>query len=197
MNSPLCGQSKAEKEGCLLRRASQQVIAASPADLNSNRLGLLSQAQLSALHEQLAEFQARTGQFVRRSLLASLGLTIGVVALTFVRVLALPIALGIEALVVAVMLYFAADCNRFVQALELDREAEAVRIVKGRTSRHTLRVHPFYSTLRIELQTYKLLDAGLARQFTTGALYQFYVLPHTQLIVAAESIDEPVGALFR
>ncbi len=187
----------AEKEGCVLRRASQQLIAASPADLNSNRLGLLSQAQLGSLHEQLADFQARTAQFVRRSLVISLGLTIGVLALTFVRVLALPIALGIEALVVGVMLFFAADCNRFVQALELDREAETVRIVKGRTSRHTLRTHPFYCTLRIELQTYKLLDAELARQFTTGALYQFYVLPHTHLIVAAESIDEPVGALFR
>lgn len=179
-----------------MRRASQQVIAASPADINSNRLGLLSQAQLGSLHEQLAEFQARTAQFVRRSLVLSLGLTIGVVALTFTRVLALPVALGIETLVVGVMLYFAADCNRFVQALELDREAQTVRIIKGRTSRHTLRTHPFYCTLRIELQTYKLLDAGLARQFTTGALYQFYALPHTGLIVAAESIDEPGGSLF-
>ena len=189
--------AQAEKDRFLLRRASQEVIAASPADLNSNRLGLLSQAQLGSLHEQLAEFQTRTALFVRRSLVVSLGLTIGVVALTFVRVLALPIALGIEVLVVGVMLYFAADCNRFVQALELDREAETVRIVKGRTSRHTVRVHPFYCTLRVELQTYKLLDAGLARQFTTGALYQFYVLPHTYLIVAAESIDEPGGSLFR
>ncbi|MCY4146847.1 MAG: hypothetical protein OXE95_14370 [Chloroflexi bacterium] len=180
-----------------MRQAAQQIIAASPADLNSNRLGLLSQAQLGSLREQLAEFQVRGAQFVRRSLAVSLGLTIGVVALTFARVLALPVALGIEALVVGVMLFFAADCNRFVQALELDREAETVRIVKGRTSRHTVRAHPFYSTLRIELQTYKLLDAGLARQFTTGALYQFYVLPQTHLIVAAECIDESGGALFR
>ncbi|MCY3575304.1 MAG: hypothetical protein OXG92_00510 [Chloroflexi bacterium] len=180
-----------------LRRADQHAIAATPADLNSNRLGLLSQAQLGALHEQLAGFQTRAAQFLRRTVLVSLGLTIGVVALTFVRVLALPIALGLEALLVGVMLYFAADCNRFVQALELDREAQTVRIVKGRTSRHALRVHPFYSTMRVELQSYKLLDAGLARQFTTGALYQFYVLPHTQLIVAAESIDETGGAFFR
>ena len=181
----------------MLRRTNLQVIAASPADIKSNRLGLLSQAQLGSLHEQLAEFQTRTAQFVRRCLLVSLLLTIGVVALAFVRVLALPLALGLEILVVGVMLFFTADCNRFVQALELDREAQTVRIVKGRTSRHTLRVHPFYSTLRIELQTYKLLDAGLARQFTTGALYQFYVLPHTLLIVAAESMDETGGALFR
>ena len=179
-----------------MRRASHRAIAATPADLNSNRLGLLSQAQLRALQSQVEAFQARTARFARRALITALALTLGVVALTFVRMLALPFALGIEVLVVGVMLYFTGDCNRFVQGLELDREAQAVRIIKGRTSRHTLRAHPFYWTLRVELQTYKLLDAGLARQFTTGALYQFYVLPHTQLIVAAESIDEQGARLY-
>ena len=179
-----------------MRRASQQVVAASPADINSNRLGLLSQAQLRELESQVADFQQRTSAFVRRSLLIALAITIGVVALSFVRIIALPIALGVEIVVVAVMLYLAGDCNRFVQGLELDREAQTVRIIRGRTSRHTLRAHPFYSTLRVELQTYKLLDAGMARQFTTGALYQFYVLPHTLLIVGAESVDERVGSFF-
>ncbi len=178
-----------------MHRASHRVIAASPADINSNRLGLLSQAQLRALQDQVEAFQARTARFVRRSLILALTLTIGVVTLTFIRVLVLPIALGIEVIAVGLMLYFTGDCNRFVQGLELDREAQTVRIIKGRTSRHTLRAHPFYWTLRVELQTYKLLDAELARQFTTGALYQFYVLPHTHLIVAAESIDEQ-GARF-
>ena len=179
-----------------MRRANHRVIAATPADLNSNRLGLLSQAQLRALQTQVDSFQERTARFVRRALIIALALTTGVVALSFVRLLALPVALGFEVLVVGVMLYFTGDCNRFVQGLALDREAQAVRIIKGRTSRHTLRAHPFYWTLRVELQTYKLLDAALARQFTTGALYQFYVLPHTLLIVAAESIDEQGARLY-
>ena len=173
-----------------MRRVSGQIIAASPNDLKNNRLGLMSQGQVVTLEEQIDHFQARMSQLTRRAVKLAIAITSVVVALTFLRSLALPVALAIEVAVVGVMLYLTADYNRFVQQLTLDREAEAVRIVKGRTSRYTLRTHPLYLSLRIELQTYKLLDGALARQFITGELYQYYVLPQSGVVIAAESIGE-------
>ena len=143
-----------------MRRVSSQIIAASPNDLKNNRLGLMSREQVVTLQDQVDHFQARLTQLTSRAVKLAIAITIMVVLLAFVRVLALPLALAIEVVVVGSMLYLSADYNRFVQQLTLDREAEAVRIVKGRTSRYTLRTHPLYNTLRIELQTYKLLDGG-------------------------------------
>ena len=173
-----------------MRRVSSQIIAASPNDLKNNRLGLMSQTQVMALQEQIDYFEARMAQLTRRALKLAIVVTIIVLILTFVRALALPVALAIEVAVVGIMLYLTADYNRFVRQLTLDHEAEAVRIVKGRTSRYTLRTHPLYLSLRIELQTYKLLDGALARQFVTGELYQYYVLPQSGVVIAAESIGE-------
>jgi tetrahydromethanopterin S-methyltransferase subunit G len=176
-----------------MRRVSSQIIAASPNDLKNNRLGLMSQEQLETLQEQIDHFQARLSQLTSRAVKLAVGITFAVVLLTFVRVILLPLALAIEVAVVGVMLYLTTDYNRFVQQLTLDREAEAVRIVKGRTSRYTLRTHPLYNTLRIELQTYKLLDGGLAKQFITGELYQYYVLPQSGVVIAAECIGEKIS----
>ena len=173
-----------------MRRVSSQIIAASQNDLKNNRLGLMSQQQLATLQAQIDHFQTRLSQLTGRAVKLAIGITIAVVTLTFVRVILLPLALAIEVAVVGIMLYLTTDFNRFVQQLMLDREAEAVRIVKGRTSRYTLRTHPLYNTLRIELQTYKLLDGGLAKQFITGELYQYYVLPQSGVVIAAESIGE-------
>ena len=173
-----------------MRRVSSQIIAASPNDLKNNRLGLMSQAQVLTLQEQIDHFEARMSQLTQRAVKLAIAITIIVVILTFVRALALPLALALEVAVVGIMLYMTTDYNRFVQQLILDREAEAVRIVKGRTSRYTLRTHPLYNTLRIELQSYKLLDGALARQFITGELYQYYVLPQSGVVIAAESIGE-------
>ena len=173
-----------------MRRTTRQVIAATPVDLKNNRLGLLSQEQLETLHTQIDQFELRMAQVIRRSVALATIITIVVVVLSFVRVILLPAALAIEVVVVGVLLYMTTDFNRFVQQLTLDREAEAVRIVKGRTSRGTLRTHILYHTLRIELQSYKLLDVSLAREFTTGELYQFYILPQSRVIIAAEGIGE-------
>lgn len=173
-----------------MRRVSSQIIAASPNDLKNNRLGLMSREQVVTLQDQVDHFQARLTQLTSRAVKLAIAITFVVVLLSFVRVLALPLALAIEVAVVGSMLYLSADYNRFLQQLTLDREAEAVRIVKGRTSRYTLRTHPLYNTLRIELQTYKLLDGALARQFITGELYQYYVLPQSGVVIAAESIGE-------
>ena len=173
-----------------MRRVSSQIIAASSNDLKNNRLGLMSQAQIVTLQDQIDYFQVRMSQLTRRAVTVAILITIAVVCLSFVRVILLPIALGIEVVVVGIMVYMTTDFNRFVQQLTLDREAEAVRIVKGRTSRYTLRTHPLYTTLRVEVHTYKLLDSGLARQFITGDLYQYYVLPQSGVIIAAESTGE-------
>ncbi len=173
-----------------MRRVNSQIIAATPNDLKNNRLGLLSQAQAAALQAQIGDFEARMSRLTRRALQLAIAITIVVVLLTFIRLLALPLALAIEVVVVGVMLYLTTDYSRFVQQLALDREAETVRIVKGRTSRYTLRAHPFYLSLRIELQSYKLLDAALAKEFVTGELYQYYVLPQSCVVIAAESIGE-------
>ncbi|MCY3832885.1 MAG: hypothetical protein OXG85_07695 [Chloroflexi bacterium] len=173
-----------------MRRVTAQVIAASPKDLKNNRLGLMSQAQVLTLREQIDHFETRMTRWTRRALKLAIIVTIVVVILTFVRVIALPAALAIEVLAVGLMLYLTTDYSRFVQQLALDRDAETVRIVKGRTSPYTLRVHPLYTTLRVELQTYRLLDGALAKQFVTGELYQYYVLPQSSVIIAAESIGE-------
>lgn len=173
-----------------MRRVSAQIIAASQNDLKNNRLGLMSRAQVVTLEEQIKHFETRMSHLTRRALMLAIVTTIIVVILSFVRALALPLALAIEVAVVGVMLYLTTDYSRFVQQLTQDREAEAVRIVKGRTSRYALRTHPFYLPLRIELQTYKLLDGALARQFVTGDLYQYYVLPQSGVVIAAEGIGE-------
>lgn len=171
-------------------RSSRQVIAASPADLKSNRLGLMSQAQLQALHAQLATFDRRLSELMRRSVTLAGLATLALVLLSIARVIFLPLALLVEIVVVALLLVISNDINRFVKQLALDREAETVRIIKGRTSRATLRPHILYYSLRIELQSYKLLDASLARSFVTGELYQFYILPQSRVIIAAESVGE-------
>ena len=173
-----------------MRRVNAQIIAASPNDLKNNRLGLMSQAQALTLQEQIDHFEARTAQWTRRGLKLAVLVTVVVLILTFVRALTLPAALAIEVLAVGIMLYMTTDYQRFLQQLALDREAETVRIVKGRTSAYTLRAHPLYISLRIELQTYRLLDGALAKQFITGELYQYYVLPQSRVIIAAEGIGE-------
>ncbi len=173
-----------------MRRTSQQIIAASANDVKNNRLGLLSREQMRILNGQIDHFQARMSILVRRTVTLAILVTLAVILLSFLRVILLPVALGIEVVVVGLMLYLTTDFNRFVQQLILDRDAEAVRIIKGRTSRYTMRTHPLYHTLRVELNTYKLLDASLARRFTTGELYQYYVLPLSGVIIAAESVGE-------
>ena len=173
-----------------MRRSSLQIIAATPNDLKNNRLGLMSRQQWNALNGQIDHFQARMSVLIRRTVTLAFLITLAVIALSVARVVLLPLALAIEVVVVGLMLYLTTDFNRFVQQLTLDREAETVRIVKGRTSRYTLRPHPLYHTLRIELHTYKLLDASLAREFVTGELYQFYVLPQSGVIISAESVGE-------
>ena len=173
-----------------MRRPAQQIIAASPGDLKNNRLGLLGAEQFGELNRQIDEFQLRMARVIRRLVWLALVITIAVVALSFVRVLLLPLALAIEVAVVGAMLYLTSDFNRFVQQLMLDRDAEAVRIIKGRTSSATLRHHILYHTCRIELQSYRVLDPALARQFKTGELYQYYVLPQSRVIIAAEGIGE-------
>jgi len=173
-----------------MRRPAQQIIAASPGDLKNNRLGLLGPEQLNELRRQIDEFQPRMSRVIRRLIWLALTVTFAVVALSFVRVILLPAALAIEVAVVGAMLYLTGDFNRFMQQLMLDRDAEAVRIVKGRTSSATLRHHILYHSCRIELQSYRVLDPALARQFKTGELYQFYVLPQSRVIIAAEGIGE-------
>lgn len=176
-----------------MRRAARQVIAASSADLRSNRLGLMSQAQMETLNAQVDAFDMRMAEILRRSVLLAALITLAVLLLSIARVILLPLALLVEVAVVASLLYMTSDFNRFVKQLSLDREAETVRIVRGRTSRATLRPHILYHSLRIELQSYKLLDAALAGAFITGELYQFYVLPQSRVIIAAESTGEKIS----
>lgn len=169
---------------------SRQVIAASENDLKNNRLGLMSQTQIRALEQHISLFQARRARFVRRSVAVAAMITAAVVILSFVRVVLMPVAMMIEIAVIGFMIYAAADFNRFVQQLALDRESETVRIVKGRTSRYAMRTHLLYTTLRVEVQNYKLLDAALPKQFAAGELYQLYVLPQSGVVIAAEKISE-------
>ena len=173
-----------------MRGAQQQTIGASEPDLRNNRLGLMSAAQIDTLATQIDEFQSKTAHTIKRSVQLAAAVTLGVVILTFVRVLLLPFALVIEIMVVGIMLAMTSNLNRFVQLLELDRESEAVRIIKGRTSRFSMRPHPMYHTLRVELHTYKLLDSSLHARFITGELYQLYLLPHSGVVIAAELVGE-------
>lgn len=173
-----------------MRQARQQTVNASEQDLRNNRLGLMSAAQIDTLAAQIVDFQTQTARMIKRSVQLAVAVTLGVVIMTFVRALLLPIALVIEIMVVGLMLAMTSNLNRFVQLLELDLEAEAVRIIKGRTSRFTLRPHPMYHTLRVELHSYKLLDPSLHAQFVTGELYQLYVLPHAGVVIGAELVGE-------
>ena len=125
-----------------MRGAQQQTIGASEPDLRNNRLGLMSAAQIDTLATQIDEFQSKTAHTIKRSVQLAAAVTLGVVILTFVRVLLLPFALVIEIMVVGIMLAMTSNLNRFVQLLELDRESEAVRIIKGRTSRFSMRPAP-------------------------------------------------------
>lgn len=173
-----------------MKAADKQTIAASENDLRNNRLGLMSAAQIEMLQTHIDQFQAQANQIVKRCVALAILVTAAVVLLTFVRVLLLPIALGIELVMVGIMIYLSGSVSRFAQQLVNDRDSEAVRIIKGRTSRYVMRTHPSYHSLRVELETYKLLDASLVREFATGELYQLYILPHSGVIIAAELIAE-------
>jgi len=170
--------------------ATRQQINATEDDLKQNRLGLMSQAQVSALDNHIDTYQARMSDVLKRSIIAATLITITIVVLVFVRVIPLPLAIVIELLVVGGMVYLTSDFNRFVQDLLLDQESRAVRIVKGRVSRYTMRTHPLYQTLRVEVQNYRLLDGELLEQFGTGELYQLYVLPQSQVVISAEKVGE-------
>ncbi len=173
-----------------MKAAAKQIIAASESDLRNNRLGLMSAAQIDMLQTHIDLVQAQSAQVLKRCVGLAILATAAVVLLTFVRVLLLPIALGTELLMVAIMVYIISSVSRFAQQLAFDRESGAVRIIKGRASHYALRTHPSYHFLRVELETYKLLDAALLREFATGELYQLYVLPHSGVIIAAELIGE-------
>ena len=109
-----------------MRRTTRQVIAATPADLKNNRLGLMSQEQLETLRSQIELFEPRMAQVIRRGVAMATLITVAVVLLSFARVIFLPTALAIEVVVVGVLLYMTTDCNRFARQLTLDQEAEAV-----------------------------------------------------------------------
>lgn len=173
-----------------MKAAEKQTIAASENDLRNNRLGLMSAAQIDMLQTHIDLFQAQSTQVFKRCVGLAILVTAGLVLLSFARVLLLPIALGVELVMVGIMVYVASSVSRFAQLLATDRESEAVRIIKGRVSQYVLRTHPFYHSLRVELETYKVLDAALLREFATGELYQLYILPHSGVIIAAELIGE-------
>lgn len=170
--------------------ATRQLINATEDDLKQNRLGLMSQAQVSALQDHIDDYQTQMNTVMKRSIMTGGIITVVIVLLVFIRILPLPIALVIELAVVAGMVYLTTDFNRFVQQLLLDHESQAVRIVKGRVSRYTMRTHPLYETLRVEVQNYRLLDGALSAQFGTGELYQLYVLPQSRVVIAAEKVGE-------
>ncbi len=173
-----------------MRESERQIIGAAETDLRSNRLGLMSAEQIAALESQVDQLQSRISQVIKRSVLQAGAVTSLVVILTFVRVLPLPVSLAVEVLIVGIMVTLTTSLNRFVQMLELDCQSEAVRIIKGRASRFSVRMHPFYHSLRVELHTHKLLDTSLVTEFVTGELYQLYLLPKSDVIIAAELIGE-------
>ena len=88
------------------------------------------------MQEQIDHYQLRTAQLVKRSVGLAAIFTLAVVILAFVRVLLLPIALAVEAVVVGLMIYTTTSLtpNSLAKQLMLDHESEAVRIVKGRTN---------------------------------------------------------------
>ena len=173
-----------------MRAAARHSIAASENDLKNNRLGLMSAGQIDALRGQIAGYEARTASVIKQCVAFAALLTVAVVVLSFARILILPLALVAEIIIVAIMVSLASSLNRFSQQLTLDLDSEAVRIVKGRAAGYAIRAHPFWHTLRVEVESYKLLDPSLLRQFVGGELYQFYVLPHSGVIIAAELIAE-------
>lgn len=170
--------------------ATRQIINAEEADLKQNRLGLMSQNQISHLQEMVDKYQLRISGIVTKAVATALISTIVIVILVFIRVLILPLAMILELAIVGGMVYMIIDFNSFVHNLVFDEEARAVRIVKGRTSRYAMRTHPLYSSLRVETKNYRLLDASLLEQFGTGELYQLYVLPQSRVVIAAEKVGE-------
>lgn len=170
--------------------SAQRRIAANENDLKNNRLGLMSQGQVSQLQNDINTYQARIHEIIQRTVTIGIMITLVIVVFVFIRVLPMPLAVVFEALVVGGMIYVTTDFNRFIQQLMMDREAGAVRIIKGRASRYTVRSHPLYQTLRIEVQNYKVRDSSLQRQFENGELYQVYILPQSRMVISAEKIDE-------
>lgn len=174
----------------MAQQTSKRKIAANDNDLKNNRLGLMSQRQVAELQNHIDDYQAQINSIIQRTVGVGVLITIAIVVLVFIRVLVMPIAVVLEALVVGGMIYMTTDFNRFIQHLMMDREATAVRIIKGRASRYTLKSHPLYQTLRVEVQNYKILESSLMRQFENGELYQVYILPQSRVVISAEKIDE-------
>ena len=170
--------------------AKNRRIAATENDLKNNRLGLMSQSQVDNLQKHIDSYQTRINETLQRAIAIGVMITLAIVILVFIRILLMPIAIVIEVLVVGGMIYLTTDFNRFIQQLMLDKDASTVRIIKGRTSRYTMRSHPLYQTLRVEVYNYKVLEPALWKQFGNGELYQLYVLPQSQVVIAAEKIDE-------
>ena len=158
-------------------------------DLRQNRLGLMSQRQLDDLQQHIDQHQPHINRLIQRVVIIGGVLTFVVIIAVVLRLLILPAAVVIEAVIVGGMAYMTTDFNRFLQQLLLDKEAQAVRIVKGRTSRHTMRSHPLYKLVRVELHNYKVLDMSLYQQLENGELYQLYVLPQSQTVIAAENLE--------
>ena len=88
-----------------MKAAEKQTIAASENDLRNNRLGLMSAAQIDMLQTHIDLFQAQSSQVIKRCVGLAILVTAAVVLLSFVRVLLLPIALGIELVMVGIMVY--------------------------------------------------------------------------------------------
>ena len=170
--------------------AHERRIDANDNDLKNNRLGLMSQGQVRKLQQDIDGYQTRIREIIQRAITVGVIMTIMVIVLVLLRVLVIPTAVVLEALVVGGMVYLTTDFNHFIQQLMMDRDAGAVRIIKGRTSRYTMRSHPLYQTLRVEVQNYKVQDTALLRQFENGELYQVYVLPQSRLVISAEKISE-------
>jgi hypothetical protein len=176
--------------------SSQHRIDANDNDIKNNRLGLMSQSQVDQLQHDIDGYQTRIREIIQRAIGVGVMVTLGIITLVLIRVLRIPIALILEVFVVGGMIYLTTDFNRFIQQLIMDKEAGAVRIIKGRVSRYTMRSHPLYQTLRVEVQNYKVRDISSLRQFENGELYQVYVLPHSRLVISAEKISESgAGAL--
>lgn len=164
-------------------------------DLKQNRLGLMSQHQIDDLQHHIDIHQQRIQDLMRRAVITGGVVTLAIVAAVVTRMIRLPLAVVIEILVVGGMVYMTTDFNRFIQQLMLDREARAVRIVKGRASRYTMRSHPLYQSLRVEVHNYKVLDSSLFRLFENGELYVVYILPQSRTVIATEKLSSKSGYL--
>lgn len=159
-------------------------------DLKNNRLGLLSQRQIEKLEQDIEDIQQLVGERIRQGIGLGVIVTIAIVILVFVRVLPFPIALFIEAGLVIALVVLTTDYSRFAQSLVADKEAGAVRIVKGNLSRLIGSIHPLYYLVRVEVRNYKVLDNAVYRSLKIGNLYQLYVLPHSGIIVSCEEVEE-------